>query len=495
MSSPTLSALETVPLLVARRILLLLPPSSLPAVLRASRTLRDLFTLHEGDLTFAFRHILNHCGRDMPTVPLIFGEPKNKKIPLNPWYDIPFRALPDVYAVACLVETLLRFRCEGKCYCNNPASLSVVLPDIDGKMYMLRPHRPLDWAERVMTKAIHVIDLEKEYQIHASVQVAVLLDSVPMLKYILKSLFPATARRAPRGPGGAKIWTASLKDELGFFGRDLSWWIADIAFQAVVMESHQALDFALHHPTHPVAYTLSDGRRTLLHAACQHANLAAVDRLLGYPLPLPPRPPGAPTCAPSCPFKPNPIAPAPDRTPCRVTRRNPIPTLWDHNGTGHPPMQNLIMGYEGDPAPAIDHLVARGASVHPIPSPCDCGAGPLHFAATAHNMCAIKRLVKHGAAATANVSIGWLGEKECTVLHMLTECAGSGECVALLLANGAERDHGDAEGRTPLWHARRAGNVEVMRVLAKHGAKTVITKGEGRRKMRISEEMLAWLLR
>ncbi|KAJ3105364.1 hypothetical protein HDU96_008587 [Phlyctochytrium bullatum] len=496
-----LSALEAVPLLVVNRILQFLPPLSLPPLLLASRTVRIKFSLDDNERQFAFEHLRFHCRHAMPDKPLVLNGMTRMR--MNPWHNLPFRELPDVYAVACLVRTWTQFHCEQKSCCGNLSSLWVVIPDINKDMELLYPHRPLKWVERVMMKAAHLIELRTPYQVQIALQIANALDSVPMMEIIFERLYPS-ASRVKNGPKGVQMWTASMNDErdhgLTLADVDFAWWIANAAFRAAGTGSLQALEFTLHHPDQPAAYTLTNGQRTLLHFACDQGRLDVVDYLIGNPLPLRPRP-GAPTRSTDSPPKPNKLWPLPNHSPCRFTRRNPAATLFDPNRVGHPPMEDVVMRYKGDPAPAIDHLVSRGASVNPSPLDlCPCGAGPLQWAADPDdmetNLAAIKHLVARGAGVSANIRIHWKG-KGCGVLHILAECMrkGTDECVKVLLQNGANRDLEDTEGRTPLEYARLARNIEVMRVLVKNGARVTVTKGSGRMEMRIGKDLLAWFMR
>ncbi|KAJ3117081.1 hypothetical protein HDU96_007999 [Phlyctochytrium bullatum] len=253
------AAIENLPVEVARRITIHLHPDDLPDLLAASITIRRLFAIDDTELAFASRHMWFHdCHWAIAFVPL--------------W------RLPDAYAVSWLLETWEKMECCGSSHRDGTPCVGMVFPDLQCKCHVLEfgraPHRPHAWMERVMLKVLSKASLEKRRKCIMALKLAALLDSVPMVELVLSKLFPKKPKKFKENARlkGPEKLTVAFNIDSGA-KCTFPWSLAYVATWAATDGATHVLDYALHHPLHPVAYTLAfgSGKGSLIHKAATTA--------------------------------------------------------------------------------------------------------------------------------------------------------------------------------------------------------------------------------
>jgi uncharacterized protein len=104
-------------------------------------------------------------------------------------------------------------------------------------------------------------------------------------------------------------------------------------------------------------------------------------------------------------------------------------------------------------------LVEKGASVDAIASN-PTKVMPLHSAASARNLDAVRLLLEHGASANARQQGGW------APIHAAAQ-NGDRALVELMLKHGADPKLANDAGQTPAAVAREKGHAEIAALLEK----------------------------
>ncbi|KAJ3111085.1 hypothetical protein HDU96_006002 [Phlyctochytrium bullatum] len=498
------SSIERLPVEAARRITLRLHPAWLANVLSTSRTLRRLFAPAESELPFVRNHLQKYEHQQ-----------HSKRPPVQAVSDVPFRRLPDVYAVAWLTRFCDRLaNCKKtKAVRNVMQSVALGFPDLvfDYQLYFTHgPHHPVAWMERIVLKALKVVPVKLQQDFELFINLAVLFDSVAVVEATFRNLFPTEMKSEGSAVGAAEVVASASMDCEGWDPLEsdkkrqlrLAWCMAFTANGAAQKGALHVLDYALQHPLVPVAFSFSranrygsddptdpDTREFLINGASRKGHLHLVHNLLGNPLPLAPPPD-------SRPLRPgNLSAGANDRKlqpsfktrvgtkSVLLSRENPVARLTYTGYDNEPPLQNLLSFRDLDPLPAATYLLDQGAPPGPISG---ATSSPLHRAAENGYPGIVRLLVKwkadvdelaegltplHSAAGRNNVA---------SALELL-ECRADLEAGIELTGNenfDYRNDNDDEElGWTPLKVALERRSDDVARVLVRAGARLLITGG------------------
>ncbi|KAJ3115558.1 hypothetical protein HDU96_000439 [Phlyctochytrium bullatum] len=494
------SLIELVPVEVARSITIHLHPEWLPNLLAASRAMRRTFAPGEDELLFVRKHLRQQFGDVGPiTDPDWTRRIKMAEI-------VPFRKLPEVYAVAWL-ETcwepgdpkdrpgIWRTKC----------SVRVIFPDLvpnpSSKHQEWRaPYRSIAWMEIIVLRALELqcLRIESPDECELVFSLASLFDSVAIAEAALGRLLPKEMHSEVEDSAagadqvvmavewvyGQRRPVEAGKHEQHRFALYMA--MVSMAEQAALNDDVQVLDFALQHPVAPVAFRFSrqfrsrdrdpscDKSEYLINRACRRASMNAIHYLLGNPLPLAPPPasrgirPGN-LCGPD--FEASLLqglqGPRSDRESVLLSADNPVVTLTEL-AYGHPPLQNLLRLRDHDPLLAVTYLLDQGAPPNRIGE----DTGPLHDAAMG-KMGKVPGVVRLLVERGANIEDVELCGRSPLFLAAVNENAIG---VSELLDRGADRDAactsaGNRLGWTPLKMALYQKADEVARVLLRAGAR------------------------
>ncbi|KAJ3099045.1 hypothetical protein HDU96_010835 [Phlyctochytrium bullatum] len=432
------ATIEHLPVELVRRITLHIHPASFANLLDASPAIHRLFLVVDNELSFVRTHISFHR--------------------LSTTSDVPWWRLPEVYAVVSLLGMWEDMECCAFRYHDDKPCVGNVFWDLRCGTRELEfvhaPHRPHAWMESVMLKVLRAASLVKRRKCIMALKLASLLDSVPMLELVLSKLHSRqTKQKAPR----------SVKLTMGFDINSGSrctvvWSLAYVATWAATDGAVNVLNYALQHPLHPVAYTLTFGSKKgcLIHKAARGAQVHVIHQLLGNPLPLTPPPKGrlirpGNLSGPNPPFDPK---SQPAFKSILYGDGNPLATLFDLDTFKSAPLHTLIRNFKGDALQAATYLLDQGAATV-----------PLHEAVRHPEL--IGLLVSRGAAINARIS----QTNHFTALHEAVRC-NEEESVWELLERGADVDGGGATGKTPLGlvMGSRKKNMKVVKMLLRAGA-------------------------
>ncbi|KAJ3109749.1 hypothetical protein HDU96_007107 [Phlyctochytrium bullatum] len=516
MSSP----IELLTVELARPITIHLHPEWLPNLLSASHTLRRLFAPSESELSFVAKHLSYHF--EKVEAALKEAEWTTR---LEMAANVPFRRLPDVYAIAWIVrcwdymtDPVPRYNFE-----RTMDSIVIVFPDVEvmeGSFrlaFRLGPHRPVAWMERILLKALGSQSVQIKFfqECRLVFSLAALLDSVAIAEVALQRLFAQRMKCEVSVTGASEVVLLAQAFRYFFLSEsrgsgfiidtddnvqdNFAWCMASVAEEAVENGAVHLLEYALQHPLMPVAfsYCMSDFN-LLIHSASKHAHMHIIHYLLGNPLPLAPPPAHRP-------IRPGDLSCTNDPEEQRTTqwrnvalcRENPLAHLTQCALDDEPPVQHLLRFTNHDPLRAATYLLDQGAPPNRLEqSP----FGPLHRAAQHGCPGIVRLLVERGANVDDRTKDGL------TPLHMAAK-ENNPESVLELLECGADRDAGvevqcededeeenelecdfcddfdvcgdyDHLGWTPLNFAVKGENHDVARVLLKAGATVLIRKEE-----------------
>ncbi|KAJ3113984.1 hypothetical protein HDU96_002676 [Phlyctochytrium bullatum] len=473
--------LANLPVELARKVTLLFHPSSLADLLDAIPATRRAFSPADNEVSFAWKHLGRY------NVHRIFGKDGQEFRPEEK--EIPFWRLPDVYAVSWFSarwESLMRGRYQ-------KMFIQCVFPDlklgwssdnVSGLKLKPGPLRPLAWLETVVLKAFRSVKIEAELEIRLAVRLAVLLDSTEIIEVVVERLLKTvpTNRLAEAVSLVVAFATAGDPDPSRKHPRE---WLPFAAFEAARFGATRVLKYLLHHPQHPVAYTLCNETDSLIHLACKNASFETVHYLLGNPLPFVPPPKDRPI-RPGDLSGPN--APTnirhhghhvehgcirgaePDRVVC-FSSGNPLATLVDLDDTGKTVL-HVFLGSRKTSAAGVAYLLEQGAEINPQPK--DAPFLLLETAISNNAPDAVEVLLSRGALANAFSSNHTPLDNIQTPLHVAAY-QNKPACAEVLLKHGARRDAGNESRETPLQVAVKRDNAEVATVLVKAGARLLVS--------------------
>ncbi|KAJ3109220.1 hypothetical protein HDU96_007293 [Phlyctochytrium bullatum] len=511
---------------IARHITLHLHPAHLSNLLTASRGLRRLFSPDESEFKFVRKHLRHQFGEVLVTPACDDAEWTTR---LEMAADVPFRKLPDVYAIAWLARSWDCLADREALDMDGPeraaSCVVVVFPDLEVKPQSIRlefragPHRPIAWMESILLKALSSQCVQVKYRQEWTlvIRLASLLDSVAIVEAVLGRLFPQLMKSAVSSTGAGKVvmaadmffgWfllrncpldagaEAELKD-------NFAWCMATVAEEATERGAIHLLDYALQHPLVPVAFGYLKGRSdALINCASRRAHIHAVHYLLANPLPLAPPPASRP------------IRPTYPRglsledlqlmgLPAMIVEylpANPVARLTHLGEDNEPPLQNLFTFLDHDPLCAATYFLDYGAPVNRDGVE---GLGPLHRAAQHASSGIVRLLIERGANIDERAKGGL------TPLHVaarennpdrameLLECGANRDAVVECLLGDVEEEDEDVDeeeeedaeeereitpkfradvGWTPLKVAVEKKSFDVVRVLLRACAKLLVRK-------------------
>ncbi|KAJ3112254.1 Ankyrin-3 [Phlyctochytrium bullatum] len=472
-----------VPVEVARSITIHLHPEWLPNLLAASRAVRRLFTPDESELPFVRHHFRN-----------LFREVTSFRRSAQ---DIPFRKLPDVYAVGwfatcfdCLVGRVSKVSII--------EAVVVVFPDLDhenGRLHFrLGPHRPIAWMEKIILKALECNILRKHSgQVMLVGKLASLLDSVAIVESALCKIFPTEMYSKDTADGADEVvMTFSMVDT----SRPRNG-VRD----AFALFMHPRVPVAFNF-SHKLIYHQTREYEFLINFASKGGRMHVVHYLLGNPLPLAPPPASRP------------IRPAAGNPPgsnhgglearraskISFSFENPIASLTQPGKDHELPLQSLLRVQGNVPLCAVSYFLEQGAPINREGPAC---SGPIHRATDHGRVEIVRLLIERGANVDDRTFDGH------TPLHVAARM-NHAELTNELLAFGANRDAvvesldadvppeddlaGPERGWTSLKVALDRGNYDVARVLLRAGG-TLLVKAEDGQEVHIGDELHKKLLR
>ncbi|KAJ3099214.1 hypothetical protein HDU96_010774 [Phlyctochytrium bullatum] len=484
------SAIELIPVEVARHITIHLHPEWLPNLLSTSQALRRLFAPSESELPFAGEHLRHHFG-DAEMV----CEDAEWTARLEMAANVPFRRLPDVYAIAWLGRCW-EYMAEPRYSFERAMNYIVsVFPDvevIEGSFrlaFRLGPHRPVAWMERILLKALNFESVFQQ-QCGLAFSLASLLDSVAIVEAALRRLFPQRMKSEVSVTGASEVVILAdmprpfrlsirpldaddkMKDTDDKGHDSFAWCVAFAAVDAVENGAVHVLEYALQHPLVPVAFSYCRSDSDLLiHSASKHAHMHVIHYLLGNPLPLAPPPASRPIRPGDLPCS-NDLEGEADRDifdillRCRdvkLCRENPLADLTQPGRDDEPPLQNLLGFTDHDPLRATAYLLDQGAPPNRKLTALSLRSAP---------PCSSAWMFRDRASAENNAE---------RALELL-ECGAERDAEVKVQYDHEDEDddvYSEFLGWTPLNFAVDRKNHDVARVLLTAGATLLIREEEG----------------
>ncbi|KAJ3104164.1 hypothetical protein HDU96_009011 [Phlyctochytrium bullatum] len=482
------SHLELLPVEIARGITIHLDLQWLPNLLAASRILRHLFAPADSELLFARSHLLHQFGK-------VISACETAK-------DVPFRKLPDVYAVGwlarsweCMVDPAdengiaRAMECVVDAFSDFSSTLLLPLMELRHG-----PHRPVAWMERIVLKALEVVRIKFVQECKVVFNLASLLDSVAVVKVALQRLFPDEMASEGTSTGAPEVVAAAdmewpWRDPLNKVQQGFAWCMALVAEEAAKKGAIQVLDYALQHPLVPVGFSFSRPHRIgsphepdplefLIDHASWSAHMHVIHYLLGNPLPLAPPPVSRPIRPGSAGSKHGDLEPSYETRvgteSVLLSPENPVAGLIPHKLGYMAPLLNLLKFSDRDPLCAATYLLDQGASPNRHGF-----LGPLHTAASKRFPGVARLLVERGANVDA------VADEWGSPLYLAAQ-DNNLTCVVELLECGAERDGLNLQWFgidhiewTPLKVALFKNNYDVARVLLRAGATLLVRTKDG----------------
>ncbi|KAJ3118921.1 hypothetical protein HDU96_006572 [Phlyctochytrium bullatum] len=430
------STIERIPVELARRITLHLHPEWLLNLFAASRTMRRLFVPGESELPF----VRDYLRPQFKQVISAF-EKSNAALPFEVCVDVPFRRLPDVYAVGWLAGCW-SFMVDPEDETGARKAMACVVaafPDLKLHRhpqfqcwqidFKHGPHLPVAWMERIIMKALEhpCVRIKFPDECSLAFSLASLLDSVAVVEVVLARLFPSEIKSKDSAAGAGEVVVCAnsvpsmaLPDPHDAVADDHekrqkrmvahAWCIASVADQSAERGAIHLLNYALQHPQVPTAFCYfheTNHTEFLINDASRCAQMHVIHYLLGNPLPLAPPPA-------SRPIRPGNLSGSNhDGLQVSGTEKvvlspdNPVASLTHLSYEREQPLQNLLRYKDHDPLRAVTYLLDQGAPTNRDRSadlvPINPGAdiefdefGPLHSAAAHGCPGIVSLLVKHG---------------------------------------------------------------------------------------------------